>query len=100
MHVLRYRPGDRIEVTDGRGGVYTVRLRNLRGLEIEGEIEEAVYDPDEVGYELTLVVGVIKHPDRQAWLVEKATELGCVVSHGYEPVEPNAIRYVWIDCNA
>lgn len=76
MHVLRYRPGDRIEVTDGRGGVYTVRLRNLRGLEIEGEIEEAVYDPDEVGYELTLVVGVIKHPDRQAWLVEKATELG------------------------
>ena len=73
LHVLRIRPGDPLECFDGAGRSYTGRvLQRLRQAVIvsiesrEGALPSA---------RLVLVQALIK-PERFAWVVQKATELG------------------------
>ncbi len=73
---LRRRPGDEVEVVDGRGTLYRCRLvtDDHRGavVEIVGRVPlPKVWKPY-----ITVAVAPTKHLDRMEWLVEKLVEIG------------------------
>ncbi|HEX7072367.1 MAG TPA: RsmE family RNA methyltransferase [Rhodothermales bacterium] len=76
IRVLRHRPGDVVEVVDGAGGWYLVRLDAAQGETAAGVVLEARRGVGEPPYDLTLAVGLLKNPNRLETLVEKAVELG------------------------
>lgn len=76
VRVLRHQPGDRFEVVDGKGGLFTVRLADAHPKRAMVEVlERRDVAPYWVG-KLALGVAPTKNMDRMEWLVEKATELG------------------------
>ena len=95
VRVLRARVGDAVEVFDGCGRAWPARVttigRDRVGLEV-GPPQEAAAAPAL----LTLAVALPKG-DRQKWLVEKLTELGCarlvplVTTRGVAEATPGAL---------
>jgi 16S rRNA (uracil1498-N3)-methyltransferase len=78
MRVLRFRPGAVVEVADGGGHVYAVRLDVVGPREAWGTIvgdTGAATATRESPCAITLAQAVLKG-DRMAWLIQKATELG------------------------
>ncbi len=88
MRVLRHRPGDEIDVIDGRGTLYHCVLQEeapaggtqKRG-KGEGQTAIARIVSSEASwgshpYRLTLAVCPTKNPDRYEWMAEKVTEVG------------------------
>ncbi len=73
--VLRVRPGEVVEATDGAGHLYTVRLAALDATGAWGTIEARAEPGRESRCALTLAQAILKG-DRMSWLVQKATELG------------------------
>lgn len=76
VRVLRRRPGDEIEVVDGKGMLYRCRLvtDDARGAVVEVVEKESlpkVWTPN-----ITVAVAPTKHADRMEWLVEKLVEIG------------------------
>jgi 16S rRNA (uracil1498-N3)-methyltransferase len=74
-HVMRARPGDEVTLFDASGAEFTARVERLG----RSEVELAIVSRQVVDRELAvpLILGVaLPKPDRQRWLVEKATELG------------------------
>jgi 16S rRNA (uracil1498-N3)-methyltransferase len=74
--VLRHRPGDEINVIDGRGTLYTCRLAD-----ISPKGSTAVVISSEKGwgshpYTLTMAVCPTKNIDRFEWFAGKAVEIG------------------------
>ena len=76
LRVLRHRPGDPIEVIDGRGTLYHCTLLggDARGAEARIDTVEAGWHSHP--YRLVLAVCPTKNPDRYEWMAEKATEVG------------------------
>lgn len=76
LRVLRHRPGDPIEVIDGRGTLYHCTLLggDARGAEARIDSVEAGWHSHP--YRLVLAVCPTKNPDRYEWMAEKATEVG------------------------
>ncbi len=70
-NVLRGRNGDFMEVVDGRGRLFTARLRSGG----EATVVEELAAPDRAGVEITLHQAVPKG-GRMDLVVEKATEVG------------------------
>lgn len=75
--VLRLRPGDAIEVTDGEGALYRAVLEAVDVKGCEARIEEvlAVAEPERGG-RVRIVMAPTKQTDRMEWFLEKATEMG------------------------
>jgi 16S rRNA (uracil1498-N3)-methyltransferase len=73
--VLRFRPGDVVDATDGTGHLYTVRLAALDGTGAWGTVEARAEPALESPCAITLAQAVLKG-DRMSWLIQKATELG------------------------
>lgn len=76
IRVLRRRPGDEVEVVDGRGMLFRCRLvdDNHKGASItivEREELPKVWTPS-----ITVAVAPTKNMDRMEWLVEKLVEIG------------------------
>lgn len=87
VKVLRHRPGDQIEVIDGRGTLYHCTLldpdapasatrHSDRGGAALARIDSAEHGWHAHPYRLTLAVCPTKNPDRYEWMAEKATEVG------------------------
>lgn len=83
VRVLRHRPGDRIEVIDGRGTLYHCTLLDSDPVgayktpaPIVAQIDSAEPGWHAHPYRLTLAVCPTKNPDRYEWMAEKATEVG------------------------
>ena len=74
--VLRHEIGDLVEVVDGDGRWYRVRLSHVGRDEVSGEIIEERLNYREPAYSLTLAVSPLKNANRFETLVEKAVELG------------------------
>lgn len=73
--VLRRKAGDRIQVTNGRGGWFEAELdlvdqKNCRAQVLSFELK------DPIPYELHMVVAPTKNNDRFEWFLEKSTEFG------------------------
>lgn len=76
VRVLRHQPGDLLEVVDGKGGLFTVRLIDAHPKRAMVEIVERHSLPPYWKGRLLLAVAPTKNMDRMEWLVEKATEVG------------------------
>lgn len=71
---LRYKQGDQIEFTDGKGHLY---LGNIAGVEKKGFTAEITWQSDlQASPGIHVYVGMLKSGDRMEWIVEKCTELG------------------------
>jgi 16S rRNA (uracil1498-N3)-methyltransferase len=74
--VLRARPGDEIEVVDGNGTAYRIRLDYVKRDYVAGTIIGKTTDKGEPPYVLTIAISPLKNPGRFETFLEKATELG------------------------
>ena len=81
IRTLRCRPGEEAYLMDGRGLLARARFVEVKGEEAILEVLEIWQRPGEPPASIGLVVAFLKAPDRLAWLVEKAVELG--VTHLY-----------------
>jgi len=74
--VLRQQKGDRISVTDGKGGLYTAVLEDTNPKHCRLQIIERTVRKPDWNYEIEIAVAPTKSIDRMEWFVEKATEAG------------------------
>lgn len=77
VKVLRKRPGDRINVIDGRGNMFLCSIvSSPDGRTVVTEVLETTPAWHARPYKLTMAVSPTKNNDRYEWFAEKATELG------------------------
>ena len=76
VKVLRLTEGDLIEVVDGQGTCYTMRITLAHPKRCSVEIVESVQVSTPWGHQIVLAVAPTKHLDRIEWAVEKCTEMG------------------------
>lgn len=76
VRVLRMKPGDEIEVIDGKGFRYACRLLETHPKKAQVEIIDKHEMPLSWSNNITIAVAPTKHLDRMEWLVEKMTEVG------------------------
>ena len=74
--VRRYSVGDFVEVVDGQGGFYRVRLDEIERTSVHGLIMEREPERGESPVRLHLAAAVMKGSQRFDQVVEKATEVG------------------------
>lgn len=75
LKVLRLDPGDKLEITDGQGGLYHCTIIESR----KGQCYFKVNDKISVArppFDIHIALAPTKSHDRMEWLVEKATEIG------------------------
>lgn len=76
LRVLRHGPGDLVEVVDGAGCWYRVRLDSIAGEVAFGTIVERRREVGEPAYDLAIAFGMLKSQTRLETFVEKSVELG------------------------
>lgn len=74
--VLRHKPGDIINFTDGKGHLFYGRLLESKGKEAGIEILRCETGADSRPYYLHIAVALTKNYDRFEWFLEKAVEIG------------------------
>ncbi len=74
VKVIRKRPGDVIQVTDGVGNIMDVRLSTVDKMRVSGDVIANYITPAEP--DRILAIGVIRQRERLEFAVEKAVELG------------------------
>ena len=74
--VLRKRPGDRIDLVDGRGGWFSAVLDEVTKRHVLLTATELRREARRAPHRTTLLVAPTKNIDRFEWLLEKATEIG------------------------
>ena len=82
FRVRRLQAGDALRVVDGRGSARSATIESVTRTEARLAMGEAV-PSNEPALAVELYVAAPK-PERAAWLVEKATELGVVAIHFIE----------------
>lgn len=76
VRTLRCRVGEEAYLSNGQGLLARARFVQTTGERVVVEILEVWEQPGEPPAPIALVVAILKAPDRMAWLVEKAVELG------------------------
>jgi 16S rRNA (uracil1498-N3)-methyltransferase len=71
---LRLKSGDKIELTNGKGGLFTAELHVVKHHVSASVVEEK--NATDIQSGLHLGIAPTKNADRIEWLVEKAVELG------------------------
>lgn len=78
LRALRLRPGDELQVGNGRGKRFTCRIvhtgKDALTLEV---LREEVFE--QASPSIRVYIAPVKHPARLEWFLEKATELGADV---------------------
>jgi 16S rRNA (uracil1498-N3)-methyltransferase len=75
VKVFRLAEGDSIEVTDGKGTLYTCRITKTEARKCSFEITHKFIQPSK-SYFIHIAIAPTKNNDRMEWFVEKATEIG------------------------
>jgi len=76
VQVLRRGIGDELEVVDGEGGWFRVRIQYAKKDKLIAEVLEKQRDVGEPEVQLTIGLALLKSTDRYEWFLEKAVELG------------------------
>ena len=88
LHVMRLRTGAVVTLFDGRGAEFSARIVSASRRDVRLEVVSRQLIDREASRIVTLGVAFPKGP-RQAWLVEKATEIGV---HRLVPLETEQSR--------
>lgn len=75
VQVLRARPGDVVELTDGRGAIFPAEIVSMGKRQAVLEVGLPQCHP-EPSPQLSLLIAPTKHTDRFEWFLEKACECG------------------------
>lgn len=75
-NVLRKKAGDEIKIVDGKGGLYTALLSEVKQKRCVFEIVQKESLSKNRKYYLHVLIGPTKNISRTEWFLEKATELG------------------------
>ncbi len=76
VRVLRLHVGDRINLMDGKGGVYTAAITDAHPKRTVLEIVAIEVGHGKRPYYLHVAIAPTKNIDRVEWFLEKATEIG------------------------
>ena len=76
IKVLRLKPGDRINMVDGKGGFFegVIAIPDSRACSVE--IVKSDFEHGMRNYHLHIAIAPTKNIDRFEWFLEKATEIG------------------------
>jgi len=75
IKVLRLKPGDRIDITDGKGVFYEAQITNPDLSKCVFEIRTTKVQPQKT-FRIHIAIAPTKNTDRIEWFVEKTVELG------------------------
>jgi len=73
--VLRFKPGERLELLDNSGKIYVSEVIDINKKEIKGKIIEVIDQPDAPKHKINLCLALLKR-DNFELVMQKATELG------------------------
>lgn len=76
--VLRKKPGDKLDITDGERNIYRCEIAEITKDKIECRILETEHNLFEPDRNVHLYIAPLKNSDRFEFAVEKAVELGVV----------------------
>jgi 16S rRNA (uracil1498-N3)-methyltransferase len=76
VRVLRLQKGDRIQLTDGKGGLYTAVITDDNVKRCTVKIEKVIKEYGKRDFYLHIGIAPTKMLDRMEWFLEKATEMG------------------------
>ena len=76
IKVMRLGPGDTVQVTDGKGNVFTTQLSSTDIKKCRLTVTGTQADFGKKPYYIHLAIAPTKNADRTEWLVEKCVELG------------------------
>lgn len=75
IQVLRMKKDEQLELTDGKGNLYTAEIINANKKHCEVNIKESTnYKPPTTN--ISIAISLLKNPARFEWFLEKATEIG------------------------
>jgi 16S rRNA (uracil1498-N3)-methyltransferase len=75
VQVLRMKPGDQLQLTDGRGNLLTTAILDDHRKKCRVQIQTAVWQPPR-GKKAAIGISLLKNASRFEWFLEKATEIG------------------------
>jgi 16S rRNA (uracil1498-N3)-methyltransferase len=75
VQVLRMKKKERLELTDGKGKVFTVAIADDHKKKVVINVQESTYKPQD-GRSITIAISLLKNANRFEWFLEKATEIG------------------------
>ena len=75
IQVLRMKEGEQLQLTDGRGSLFTATIINPNKKNCEAEIKAVSYELRATNH-TSIAISLLKNPSRLEWFIEKATEIG------------------------
>jgi 16S rRNA (uracil1498-N3)-methyltransferase len=74
--VLRYKVGDTVQLTDGKGSLYQTQLVEIGKKTVVLKIENTIEAYNRRPFKLHIAIAPTKNIDRLEWFLEKTTEIG------------------------
>lgn len=75
VQVLRMKEGDRLQLTNGKGGLFTASIMQANKKHCSIMIEEATFQP-QPDKKICVAISLLKNANRWEWFLEKAVEMG------------------------
>ena len=75
VQVLRMKVGEQLELTDGKGNIYTTKIINDHKKHCEVVIKATSHKLG-AARQITIAISLLKNTNRFEWFLEKATEIG------------------------
>jgi 16S rRNA (uracil1498-N3)-methyltransferase len=75
IQVLRMKEGEQLQLTDGKGSLFTASITKENKKNCEVKIEAMSYELRAASH-VAIAISLLKNPSRLEWFMEKATEIG------------------------
>lgn len=75
IQVLRMKEGEQLQLTDGKGNLFTASINDADKRNCAVKIEAANYEQPTASH-VSIAISLLKNSTRLEWFMEKATEIG------------------------
>lgn len=75
VQVLRMKPGELLQVTNGKGNLMTAEIAHGHKKNCEVKIIDSIFKPGSLK-KISIAISLLKNASRFEWFLEKATEIG------------------------
>ena len=75
VQVLRMKPGEKLNLTDGKGNLLEAEIIHDHKKHCDVRITDSRFTPHG-SQQITIAISLLKNPSRFEWFLEKATEIG------------------------